>query len=153
MTAMKRAKAWKKLALETRKVCGEVMGLLGECAGTLEALGDDRAKELSERCGNFVESVNVPVPGYIMRELRFAESGQGISAMDRANELMSVPGRTLPDLAQRYVARMVGMTGICMEVCYTAFAHYAQVVEGLPCEDPQYKPSESDRAWFKENMP
>lgn len=151
MTALKRAKAWKKLALDTRKVCGDVMGLLGECAGTLEVIGDEQAKSLAERCSNFIEGVNVPVPGYIMRELRWAESGQGLAAMDRAHELMSVPGRLLPSLLQKYVAYKVSMSGICQEVCLTAFAHYAQCVEGLPCDDPQYQPSDEDRQWFKEN--
>lgn len=44
--------------------------------------------------------------------------------------------------------------GMCIEVCLTAFAAYAQVVEGLSCSDNAYAVSPGDRylleLWQKE---
>lgn len=69
-------------------------------------------------------------------------------AINRAWELMHIPLKDLPPLALELRNKMARELGMCMEVCLTAFACYAQVVEGLECKDDLYQVRESERAWL-----
>lgn len=76
-----RAQAWKDVALGTRKVCGEVMELLGECSAHLKTLMDKPgwtirpdycalAKELVEKIDEVMGRAQVSTPAAIFHELR-----------------------------------------------------------------------------------
>ena len=71
-------------------------------------------------------------------------------ALEREQELMLVPMKDLPELATDYLHNLSGRTGVCMEICLTAYTAYAQMVEGLPCKDSLYHIPESELAWWKE---
>ncbi len=74
-----------------------------------------------------------------------------MDALDRSLQLMRLPMYKLPPLAlgfARFLGRRSG--GICMEVLITAYAVYAQMVEGLPCKDDLYRVRDIDKAWFIE---
>lgn len=72
-------------------------------------------------------------------------------AVDRAQELMTVPAGMLPPGALAVRNKFCSELGMCAEVCLTAFAAYAQVVEGLPCADVQYRvpPDGREAAWVQ----
>lgn len=77
-----------------------------------------------------------------------------MTAEERAGELMGVKGKDLPPLALAYRNHLCTKYGGCMEVCVTAFAHYAQCVEGLPTgEDPAYWANGEAKAWFNTHSP
>jgi dCTP deaminase len=71
-------------------------------------------------------------------------------AVARAMELMYTKLRDLPPLALQYRDHLCRTLGICMETCITAFAHYAQAVEGLSCYDAAYIIGASDTQWFRD---
>jgi hypothetical protein len=70
------------------------------------------------------------------------------TSVDRAVELMSVPAKDLPPIALAFRNQLCSELGMCMEVCLTAFAVYANLVEGLECDDAAYAPRGVDVEWF-----
>ena len=72
-------------------------------------------------------------------------------AVDRANEMFTkTKGTDIPALAWAYAQALGRRYGCCCEVVITAYAHYAQIEEGLPCSDELYRVSADDRALFEE---
>jgi len=60
-------------------------------------------------------------------------------AMERAGVLFfHTAGKDVPVLAREYVSILAKQLGGCGEVYLTAFAHYAQAVEGLKCTEEDY---------------
>jgi hypothetical protein len=87
-----------------------------------------------------------------MNTLPYKPPEPGEDAVKRAMYLMQVAIKDLPPPAiaiRNHLARMVGM---CMEVCITAFAAYAQVVEGLPCTDDLYIVQTPEEEFLKAEM-
>lgn len=71
-------------------------------------------------------------------------------AEERAIQMMSIIQKDLPPLAFAYARKLCMEVGMCGEVYITAFACYAQCVEGLECKDDLYRASPDAVAWFKE---
>ena len=69
-------------------------------------------------------------------------------ALARARDLFETPFGKLPKLALAYFQEMNRTFGACGEVGLTAFAHYAQLEEGLPCKDPEYRANKHARRRF-----
>ena len=40
---------------------------------------------------------------------------------------------------------------MCIDVCLTAYAHYYQAIENLPCKDKGYKITTEGKQWFAAN--
>jgi len=70
-------------------------------------------------------------------------------AVERATKMMTIPMGQLPDLAIEYAKFLCNKSGMCGEVIITAYAHYAQDIEGLPCDDPAYAIDPDGKEWFK----
>lgn len=70
-------------------------------------------------------------------------------AEERAMEMMNVPRKDLPPLAREYASHLCGKFGGCMEVFITAYAHYAQCIERLECQDGLYRADSTAEAWFE----
>jgi len=75
-----------------------------------------------------------------------------VDAMERAGQLMSVPMKDLPPLAYKYALELCRVLGMSGEVMLTAFAFYAQIVEGLECKDLAYQVNEDNRRFFTERV-
>jgi hypothetical protein len=75
------------------------------------------------------------------------------SALQRAQELMGVPQRELPPVALGYLYHQNNKYGACGEVTLTAFAHYAQAVEGLKTSNVMYKIDLEALNWFRNPVP
>lgn len=60
-------------------------------------------------------------------------------ALERGIELLQTNEGELPILALVFQRNIWKRSGISIEGALTAFTVYAQIVEGLPCEDPNYK--------------
>lgn len=73
-----------------------------------------------------------------------------MDAVDRATQMMVVPKNQLPPLALEFARKMCREVGMCGETYITAYAIYAQCVEGLPCDDALYAARDADVAWFAE---
>lgn len=73
------------------------------------------------------------------------------TAVDRAMEMMAIPMNQLPPLAVKFARRLCNEVGMCGETFVTAYAVYAQIVEGLPNNDSLYSAREQDRKWFMLN--
>lgn len=73
-------------------------------------------------------------------------------AVTRAVEMMAIPIKDLPPLAVEFAKLLCAKVGMCGEVLLTAWAAYAQAVEGLECDDDLYQISAQDLAWFRERM-
>lgn len=73
------------------------------------------------------------------------------NAEDRGHEMMLYPIRDLPHLAIAFAKVLCQEFGMCGETLLTAWTIYAQMVEGLPCEDDLYKPRDEDLLWFSEH--
>lgn len=73
-------------------------------------------------------------------------------AVDRATELLAMKQTALPLGALQGAQALCRRIGVCMGVYITAFAYYAQIVEGLKCEDPAYafQPGTADGEAVKE---
>ena len=69
-------------------------------------------------------------------------------ALDRAQEMMFIPMNQLPSIAVDYARHLGANGGICAEVLLTAWAHYAQAVEGLKTDDEAYRAGAWEREWF-----
>ena len=75
------------------------------------------------------------------------------TAVDRAVELMDIPRKDLPTLAVEYCKFLCYKYGVCGEVMLTAYAHYAQAVEKLPCSSGLYMISTEGEDWFNAYCP
>ncbi len=75
-----------------------------------------------------------------------------MNAVQRAQQLFSLPGTFVPQIAKQYAAELCQESGTCAEVVITAYAHYAQEVEKLPCPDPAYQIDPGARIWFDHMM-
>jgi hypothetical protein len=74
--------------------------------------------------------------------------GEDMDAVKRGMEMLYTPQNQLPPLAYEYARSLCQKIGMCGEVFLTAFAAYAQCVEGLECEDKGYEASDDAREWF-----
>lgn len=84
-------------------------------------------------------------------ERSVASAGSATAAADavkRGVELATVPMKDVPPLAIEFLRHLARKVGMCGEVCITAFAVYAQCVEGLPCDDDLYRARPEDIEWF-----
>ena len=72
-------------------------------------------------------------------------------AVTRGREMLLVPTGLLPKLALDFLKKLGSEPGVYLEICLTAFAVYAQCVEGLPCDDERYKARPQDIEWFRQN--
>ena len=69
-------------------------------------------------------------------------------AMIRAQEMMGIPMGKLPPLAIEFAKHTCRRVGMCGEVLLTCWAVYAQLVEGLKCDDDFYSIRQEDKEWF-----
>lgn len=70
-------------------------------------------------------------------------------AVQRACEMFNAPGNQVPQLAREYANALCRKYGGCSEVIITAFAHYAQIEEKLPCRDSLYSANSEDRQFLR----
>ena len=73
-----------------------------------------------------------------------------MDAMERTQKLMAMKGSEVPELAFKFTQHLCSKVGACGEVIATAYAIYAQCVEGLPCNDSLYMATPEHHAWFRE---
>lgn len=66
-------------------------------------------------------------------------------AVERGIVMMKVPMRDLPAEAFIFCGYMCQRYMMCMEVMLTAYCYYAQIVEGLACDDEAYKVTDTIR--------
>ena len=71
-----------------------------------------------------------------------------MDAVERAMQLAKTPMAELPPLAREFAVKLCQEVGMCIETYLTAYACYAQCVEGLPCNDELYKVLPNHAAWF-----
>lgn len=71
-------------------------------------------------------------------------------AVRRGIEMMHMPTRDIPTSAMLYAAFLCGKYGMCGEVLLSAYVVYAQIEEGLSCEDPLYNVSIAIRRDWEE---
>ena len=71
-----------------------------------------------------------------------------MNAVERGIQLATTPMKDVPLLAREFLVHLTNQVGACSETCITAFAVYAQCVEGLPCNDSLYTARPQDRDWF-----
>lgn len=74
-----------------------------------------------------------------------------MDAMERARELFKIPQGELPKPAFNYMRYLCNKYMVCGEVCLTALSHYAQEIEGLPCNDDLYQIDDEGKAWFADS--
>lgn len=76
-----------------------------------------------------------------------------MTALQRAQDLFcNVKRSQLPPLARDYHDAFCRRVGLCGEMSLTAFAAYAEIVEGLPADDPEYAAEPDARAWFEARL-
>jgi hypothetical protein len=71
------------------------------------------------------------------------------TALERGQEMMYIKMSELPELAMDHLKYLSGKIGMCMEVCLTVYTVYAQIVEGLPCDNELYIPDQDAISWYK----
>lgn len=71
-------------------------------------------------------------------------------AVERGQEMLVMPMNQLPPLAVEFAQKLCNELGGCIEVFLTAYAVYAQCVEGLRCKDSLYKVIPEHKRWFLE---
>lgn len=76
-----------------------------------------------------------------------------LSALDRANDMLTTPMGKLPHAARDYASQLASRLGGCTEVLLTAYCHYAVVVEGLVCSDEAYMPGPDAYQFFNTPLP
>lgn len=59
-----------------------------------------------------------------------------------------MPMKELPPAALAYARGMCRLYGMCMEVLLTAYATYAQIAEGLTCNDELYRVDKEHRRLY-----
>lgn len=74
-----------------------------------------------------------------------------MTAVERATELAMMPMKDLPGPALEYARHLCSKWGMCGETFITAYAHYAQCMEGLECDDPLYRADALAAKWFAEH--
>ena len=74
-----------------------------------------------------------------------------MKATTRAHDLMNTKGNELPSLALGYRNYLCKEVGGCMEVIFTAFCHYAVIIEGCEMDDTQYEHDNAAQVWFENN--
>jgi hypothetical protein len=79
------------------------------------------------------------------------ETHETIGAEDRASQLYAMKPSKIPRTALEYARYLCSKYGSCGEIFITAYAHYAQLVEGLTTNDALYKIDEEGKAWFNEH--
>lgn len=68
-------------------------------------------------------------------------------AVDRGIFMLTkIPMRELPREAKIFAGYMCSKYGMCGEVLLTAYCYYAQIVEGLTCDDVAYLATDPIRA-------
>lgn len=73
-----------------------------------------------------------------------------MQASRRAHELFNAKGSAVPEKARKYRDHMCRKYAACSEVILAAFAHYAQIEEGLPCDEADFVVTEKIRAEYAE---
>ena len=89
-----------------------------------------------------------------------------LTAIERAQEMMLILNKDLPALALEYEIELLNKdlpalaleykielakkVGLCMEVAFTAFAVYAQIVENRSCDDSLYIPNADAIKFFED---
>lgn len=73
-----------------------------------------------------------------------------MDAVQRASELYQMRWADIPEPARAYVRYLQRETGAGSEVFLSAFAIFAQCVEGLRCSEAAYKARPEDREWFRQ---
>ena len=73
-----------------------------------------------------------------------------LTAIERAQEMMLILNKDLPALALEYEIELAKKVGLCMEVAFTAFAVYAQIVENRSCDDSLYIPNADAIKFFED---
>lgn len=71
-------------------------------------------------------------------------------ALVRANELFNAPVNGIPPMAMAYLHELSKRLGVCAEAYITAYAAYAQEIEGLTCNERDYISDAEAKAWFAE---
>ena len=74
---------------------------------------------------------------------------QNLTAEQRGLEMMLIPVKDIPPLAQKFARALCQELGMCCETLLTAWTVYAQCAEGLTCQDPLYLARPKDIAWFE----
>jgi hypothetical protein len=74
------------------------------------------------------------------------------NAVDRAMEMMQAKMKDIPPLAFQFAKYLSVEFGFCGETLVTAYAVYAQAVEGLTCADDLYRARPQDLEWFARRM-
>jgi len=72
-----------------------------------------------------------------------------MNAVERARQMLYIPASKLPPAALALRDKMWRELGMCIEVCLTAFICYAQVIEGLPCDDELYICQPTERLFLE----
>lgn len=75
-----------------------------------------------------------------------------MTALERGMDMMHMPIKDLPKKARLFAKVLCDEVGGCMEVYITAYTVYAQLEEGLHCDDELYLPRPKDVDWFRTNV-
>jgi len=73
-----------------------------------------------------------------------------MTAEQRANQLIGLPAMQVPRLARAFANHLVKQHDYCTEIIHQAYVVFAQVVEGLTCEDPINQTRKEDAEWFQQ---
>ncbi len=66
------------------------------------------------------------------------QDAQQSPAVTRGMEMLRLPMGDLPQVAIIYAGYLCRRVGMCIEVLLSAYVTYAQIVEGLSCDDDLY---------------
>ncbi len=72
------------------------------------------------------------------------------TTMSRSQELMEMKRWKLPYAAFKYAEALCDKYGMCCEVLLTAYAHYANYMEDLPCDEEAYEVDLFGRNFFED---
>lgn len=67
------------------------------------------------------------------------------------SKMMSSKLKEISPIAIEYLNYLSKTYGFCGEIMVTAFANYCQATLGLPCEDENYRITDENTKWFKDN--
>lgn len=79
-----------------------------------------------------------------------SEETKNSPAIKRGIQMMGLPVHQIPTPAILYAAYLCKKYGMCGEVFLSAYCVYAQIGEGLVCDDPLYGITEEIRAEYEE---
>lgn len=71
------------------------------------------------------------------------------TAERRSLELCNEKFLNIPEIAYEYIKYLLSKHGRCGEIFLKAFSHYAQIIEGLPCEDLVMEIDDEAKKWFQ----